>query len=132
MTKFLLKTFFILTVLLFGIVFGIHHANEGTLSLFGKNDVVETTVEATPSPSPGKVEAEPVEQLPIELTNKEQAKDKPEVTTKELLEKQQRATDVGAFNFYSELGSSIGDILEMIVSHTVSAITGLIHGWLNK
>ncbi|MFV8826737.1 DUF3679 domain-containing protein [Alkalihalobacterium sp. APHAB7] len=130
MTKFLLKTFFVLTILLFGVVFGIHQANEGTLSLFGKKEA-EQTVTAPSSPSIEKQEVRD-EKKTVPPPENEQSTQERVKTTQELQEKQQLAADVGAFNFYSELGSNIGELLELIVYHTVSAITGIIHGWLNN
>ncbi|MDE5413858.1 DUF3679 domain-containing protein [Alkalihalobacterium chitinilyticum] len=131
MTKFLLKTFFVLTILLFGVVFGIHQANEGTLSLFGKKEAEQTvTAPSSPPVEKQKVKDEKQTVPPVE---KEQPKEEERVkTTQQLQEKQQLAADVGAFNFYSELGSNIGELLEILVYHTVSAITGIIHGWLNN
>ncbi|WP_216830075.1 DUF3679 domain-containing protein [Alkalihalobacterium elongatum] len=135
MTKFLLKTFFVLTILLFGIVFGIHQANEGTLSLFGKKETEQVVSVASSSSIEKEVIKETKEPVlqpePVPQSKKEEAKVEGQ-TKKELQEKQQIAADVGAFNFYSELGSNIGELLEIIVYHTVSAITGIIHGWLNN
>ncbi|WP_209122977.1 DUF3679 domain-containing protein [Alkalihalobacillus sp. BA299] len=132
MTKFLLRTFFILSVLLFGVLFGIHQANEGTLSLFGKNEGAHPITVPSSSPDQGEQKQEVTFKQAVPAPEKDQLVEKPENSTKDLEDKQQLAADVGAFNFYSELGSNIGELLEIVVYHTVSAITSMIDGWLNN
>lgn len=125
MKTFILRLLFIMTVLLFGILFGIYQSHHGPFA---------------PQQQVKQVEKVENEEIVKEEKNAKRPKKEANVTKienvesereTELMMKQEKAQAVSAVNFYSELGTKIGDIFQHIFSSLVSALFDSIHSFLN-
>ncbi len=126
MKTFILKILFIATVLLFGILLGIYQSHQG--SLVPKQEVKQ--VEKIENEEAVK-EEKVIEQPKSESTTKETAHLENDRES-ELIMKQEKAYAVSAVNFYSELGTKVGDIFQHIFSSLVSTLFDTIHTFLNE
>ena len=122
MKRFIIRAFFIMTILLFGILFGIYQAHLGPLSKYNNNESQETIEVAK------QVEKKEIE---VNVESTQQNAETTETEDVELEKKQEQAEAVSAFNFYSELGSSIGDVVQTLFSSLISMIVGTLHGLLH-
>lgn len=112
MIKFMLKCFFLCSVLLFGVLIGMQQANQGMIKMKGYNDPELQGAFQVESESRGDVEASI-------LGNK--------VTSQDLQEKQEQLEKIEAFNIFSQMGKQFA----AVVSSGVSALVNTFAEWVN-
>lgn len=108
MKKFLLRICFFTIVLLFGILFGITHSQQSSLS-----------------------QTEGIQEPPM-INETSQTVQEEEGTERELVEKQRIADEANVANFYSELGTKLGDLFHHLFSSFITTIIGTIHSFLHS
>ncbi|UOE95637.1 YqxA family protein [Alkalihalobacillus sp. LMS39] len=123
MKKITIQAFLIASILLFGVLFGFHQAN-GTESK--KIDVTSTEQKEE------TIKTEPTNEKKEESAKQKVKKEASQDGREELVQKQQRIVEVEPMNFYSELGSTIGESLESIFFHVVAFVSTTIHSLLNE
>ncbi|WP_026674627.1 DUF3679 domain-containing protein [Alkalihalobacterium bogoriense] len=123
MKKFTIQVILIASILLFGVLFGFHQAN-GTESK--KIDVPSTEQKEE------TIKAEPSKEKKEDSAKQKVKKEVPKDGREELVQKQQRIVEVEPMNFYSELGSTIGEWMESIFFHVVAFVSTTIHSLLNE
>ncbi len=114
MSKFLLHTFLLLAVLFFGVLLGVYHSTQDVSTFKDKDNVVKVkseVVSETEKPSREIVKSEKVKE--------------------ELTERQIYANEVEAFNFFSQLGQTISEVLYVSFYSLLSAVTKLINNILH-
>lgn len=117
MVKFMMKCFFVLTVLLFGVLIGMQQANEGMKKMRGYDDPsLQGAFHITDS-SDGEVEASVLGR---------------KVTSHDLEEKQQQLEEVEAFNLFSSIGEKLGEGISALFEKAMAAMGNAIGGILDK
>lgn len=130
MKKVLSKLLLLTTVLLFGVIFGIYEASQGSLSRPGTESETKEQQEKDHSQ---KVEHAQKEKEEIqESSAAPQHAPSLESKLEELEKKQLKASEVGEFNFYSELGESIGALFHLFVHSFLSFVMNTIHDLLHS
>lgn len=115
MGKFMIKCFFLITVLLFGVLIGMQQANVGMKKMRGYEDTsLQGAFQLTNNES-GEVEASV-------LGTK--------VTSHDIEEKQKKLEEVEAFNFFSSIGKSIGETVKIMFEKLLLAVSNGIEGIL--
>ncbi|WP_204954550.1 YqxA family protein [Metabacillus crassostreae] len=112
MIKFMLKSFILCSVLLFGVLIGMQQANQGMIKMKGYNDPDFQGAFQVDSEKTGEFDASI-------LGN--------EVTSQDLQQKQEQLEQIEAFNFFSHIGKQFADI----VSHGISTLVDLFAQWIN-
>ena len=113
MGKFFLHTSMLLIVLLFGIIFGMYHAKEANQSEVVSTDTRQnvTTIERAEKKIEGKEQVTPT------------IEERPKVSTSQQSEH---------FNFFSELGTTVGEgfyhLFRSFLSILVDSMNEIIHG----
>ncbi|WP_273129812.1 YqxA family protein [Metabacillus sp. HB246100] len=103
MVKFMLKCFLLCSVLLFGVLLGMQQANQGMINMKGYQDPDFQGAFQVESKQTGEFDASI-------LGN--------EVTSQDLQKKQEQLEQMEAFNFFSQMGIQLSNI----VSHTVNSL----------
>ena len=111
--RFLATCLFMMTVLLFGMLFGIYQVTEMT------GEVSEQKVVQTEQP---QVESKPTIQIEGSIQRNEMS----------LLEKQARAKEIQAMNVYSELGETLGNGVEHVFKQVLTAATTGVNDLINR
>lgn len=101
MAKFMMKTFMLTTLLLFGVLLGMQLANDGMIKMKGYKDPELSSAFTVSQTKEGEVEASV-------LGSK--------VRTMDLQQKQQQLEEHKAFNFFSSFGRKFADIVHSAIS----------------
>lgn len=107
MMKFFLKCFFLVIVLLFGVLYGMQQANDGMQAMRGEEDSLPAVIGWS------------ADEEELEVLGKE-------LTSHDLKEKQEKLEDIGTFNFFSGIGHSIAEFLSQVAKATVALVTSMI------
>lgn len=104
MVKFFMKTFMLISVLLFGIILGMQQANNGLRMMKGYEESFEGAFEIKKD-SKGELEAGV-------LGN--------ELTSHDLKEKQKKLEEIDAFNLFSTLGAKLSESVSVLFKKLLS------------
>ena len=104
MVKFMMKTFMLTTILLFGVLLGMQLANDGMIKMKGYKDPDFSSAFTVSQTKEGEVEASV-------LGSKVRARD--------LQQKQQELEDHKAFNFFSSFGRRFADMIHSAINKAV-------------
>lgn len=115
MVKFMLKTFILCSVLLFGVLIGMQQANQGMIKMKGYNDPDFQGAFQIDSDESGDIEASI-------LGN--------EVTSQDLQEKQEQLEQIEAFNIFSQIGKQFSKVVSSSVSSVLEIVSELMNGLL--
>lgn len=110
MIQFLFKCFLLMTVLLFGVLFGMQVASDGMHAMRGE--------QADPPAFGWEADSGELHVLGSELSSHH------------LKEKQEKLEEIGAFNFFSEIGHTLAEIIKNIVKTCISYVTSIIDKWV--
>lgn len=115
MTKFLMKSFLLISVLLFGVLLGMQQANNGIRLMKGFDDSFQGAFEIAQTES-GELEAGVLGE---------------KVTAHDLEKKQQELEKIDAFNLFSSMGSALSDfvtdLFRKIMSLAFATVDKLYH-----
>ncbi len=111
MTKFLLKCFFIITVLFSGVLIGIQVASNSMVKMTGDNQYSTANISFLTETSNG------ASILPVETKETEK------ITSHDLESKQAKLEEIESFNLFSQIGVSLSDGLNVLFSKMLAKIT---------
>ncbi|MBE4908042.1 YqxA family protein [Bacillus luteolus] len=117
MIKFMMKCFFITTILLFGVLLGMQQANDGMKKMRGHNDPSLQGAFHFSDDETGAVEASVLGR---------------KVTSHDIDEKQRKLEQSGAFNFFSTLGKKLAEGVGLVFEKIFLILSSVISGVLEK
>lgn len=123
MKKFLIRLTFMALLLLFGVLLGFQQANVKPISISVLGEKEMTVIEAE--------ERKHQKETKSDKENIQDNDDTKQVEDLELKEKQDYAENVNAFNFYSDLGFQLGELVHTMFSSLLTMIIGTIHSLLH-
>ncbi|OIJ22114.1 hypothetical protein BKP45_05420 [Anaerobacillus alkalidiazotrophicus] len=112
MTKFLLKCFFITTVLFGGVLVGIQIASNNMIQMTGDSKYSTTNI----------IKKSDSNETPTVYTDLTTEK----VTSHDLESKQEKLEQIQTFNLFSQMGVRLSDILNKLFSSILSQLTAAI------
>lgn len=111
MTKFLLKCFFITTILFFGVLVGIQIASNNLVNM--TNDSSYSTANLV----------EPSQGVELKSVNKENPEIYNDLTSHDLKGKQEKLEQIETFNLFSQVGMKLSDALDKVFSSLLTKLT---------
>lgn len=122
MKAFIIRLLMLTTVLLFGILFGIYHSHHGLFSAKEKHTQVEHIQKHETIIHEGTQKVEEEEKKVKAENEKEQ----------QLIKKLENAQELSAVNFYSDLGTKIGEMVHHIFSTLIFTLIDALDSFINK